>query len=76
MNDYTGSDSIRLTARGLRLAMVQNLYDGGHLTEEESKEILSGRLDPDNPDSIVNDSDQLKLTHSPTAPKPPFLGGR
>lgn len=55
------SESIILIARALRVATVQNFYNAGELTEEEAREILSGRLCPDDPDSVVDDSDQLKI---------------
>lgn len=54
------NESIISIARALRLATVQNFYNAGELTEDEAREILSGRLCPDDPDSVVDDSDQLK----------------
>lgn len=51
--------SMTLMARGLRLSIVQQLYDCHELTLEEAREILSGPLDPDDPNTVVDDSDQI-----------------
>ena len=46
-------------ARSVRLAVIQNQYAQGNLTETEAREILSGPLDPDDPTTIYDDSDCL-----------------
>jgi len=49
---------IRELARQLRLAVVQQQYDVGNLTEEEARGILAGPLSPGDDTSIVDDSGQ------------------
>jgi len=49
-------------ARSVRYIAVRGYLNNGDLTEEEAKEVLSGRLDPNDPDTVVDDSDLLGLT--------------
>ena len=51
----------RDVARRLRIAVVQQQYDHGNLTEQEAKEVLSGPLTPGDDTTIVDDSDQLVI---------------
>lgn len=48
-----------LLARSMRLAVVQNQFDQGNLTEAEARELLSGPLIPGDETTIFNDADQL-----------------
>ena len=48
-----------LIARGMRLAVIQQQYDVGNLTEAEARVLLSGPLNPDDETTRVDDSDQL-----------------
>ena len=49
-------------ARSVRYIAVRGYLNNGDLTKEEAKEVLSGRLDPNDPDTVVDDSDLLGLT--------------
>jgi len=53
-------------ARSLRLAVVQQQYNLGNLTEEEAREILSSPLTPGDDATIVDDSDQLLVQKKST----------
>jgi hypothetical protein len=53
--------AFRDIARLLRLAVVQQQYNLGNLTEEEARELLSGPLTPGDDTTIVDDSDQLVI---------------
>lgn len=46
------SNSEILMARSLRLAVIQNQYDQGNLTEDDAKELLSGPLTPGDDNSV------------------------
>ena len=46
-------------ARSLRLSVIQNLFDGGHLSEDEARDLLVGPLDPDNDTHYYDDSKWL-----------------
>ena len=48
-------------ARSLRLAVIQNQYDCGHLTEEQALDLLNGYLSPDKQEHWYNDSDCLEV---------------
>ena len=50
-----------LVARGLRLSVIQQQYDDGHLTAEEARELLSGLLTPGDETTRWDDSSQLVL---------------
>jgi len=43
-------------ARSLRLSVIQNLFNGGHLTEDEAREILTGPLVPGDASTVYDDS--------------------
>lgn len=47
-------------ARALRLAVIQNQFDQGNITEDEAKELLCGPLSPGKLETIYDDSDQLR----------------
>ena len=51
-------------ARALRLAVTRNVWMQGILTDEQAKDILRGRLSPDDPSSECDDSDLLDLPAS------------
>ena len=59
--DFFGKKDDVSLARSLRLAVVQDLYAQGRLTESDSKEILSGPLDPDDQTTFYDDSDCLVI---------------
>jgi hypothetical protein len=48
-------------ARALRIAVIQQQYDIGNITEEQARELLSGPLSPGDESTIVDDSDQLRI---------------
>jgi len=48
-------------ARALRLAVTRNVWMQGILTDEQAKDVLRGRLSPDDPSSEYDDSDLLDL---------------
>lgn len=50
-----------LMARGLRIAVIQQEYNKGNLTEEEARELLDAPLTPGDNSTYYNDSDQLKV---------------
>ena len=56
----------RLTARGIRLTVVQSLFDSGELTEAEARELLAGPLVPGDDSTTVDDSDLLEVAHERT----------
>lgn len=56
------TNGITLTARGLRLAVIQDQYNQGNLTEAEAKELLAGPLTPGDESTIIDDSDQLQVS--------------
>lgn len=47
--------------RALRLAVVQNVYNQGALSEDEAREILRGCLTPGNEATRVDDGDLLEV---------------
>ena len=47
-------------ARDLRLAVTQNVFDQGLITEDEAREILSGPLTPGDDTTIYDDSTLLR----------------
>ena len=49
----------RRVARLIRLLTVRGFYSTGHLTLEQAQDVLSGRLSPDDPGSVVDDSGLL-----------------
>lgn len=49
------TDGVSL-ARSTRLAVIQNQYSQGNLTEAEAREILCGPLDPNDKSTVYNDS--------------------
>ena len=51
----------RIVARQLRLAVIQNIYNQGLITEKDAKELLSGELSPGNDATIVDDSNLLDM---------------
>lgn len=53
-----------IIARRARLAMIQLLYDRGHLEKREAWYQLSIRLTPNDPDTLFDDSDLLQLKES------------
>lgn len=48
-------------ARKLRLAVIQNVYRQGFLSEEHAKELLSGPLMPGDDATVYDDSGWLQL---------------
>jgi len=52
-------DMVQL-ARDLRLAVTNNLFEQGLLTEEDAREILSGPLEPGDETTIFDDSALLR----------------
>ena len=50
---------VRNKARALRYSVVRQQYRLGNLTKDEAIELLRGRLSPDDPDSVCDDSDAL-----------------
>jgi hypothetical protein len=46
-------------ARQLRLACVTNVYKQGLISEVDAKEILAGRLSPENENTVIDDSTLL-----------------
>lgn len=52
-------DSTAITARLLRLRTIKGLKDGGHIDEATAKEILKGKLSPDDDSTFVDDSELL-----------------
>ena len=59
--DFWGKKDETSMARSLRLAVIQNLFDQGRLTEADARELLSGPLDPDDPLTVYDDSDCLEI---------------
>jgi len=53
-------------ARSLRLAVIQNQFIAGNLTEQQARELLRGPLVPDNPLTVYDDSNCLQLDGLPT----------
>lgn len=49
-------------ARSLRVAVVQQQYGLGNLTEEQARVVLSGPLVPEDDTTIVDDSDELVVS--------------
>ncbi len=58
--DFYGVKEQKAMARFLRLAVVQQQYKAGNLTEQEAKDLLKGRLNPDVEESAVDDSRWLE----------------
>ena len=54
-------------ARDLRLAVTQNVFDQGFITEDEAREILSGPLTPGDETTVYDDSALLRLGLTPVA---------
>jgi len=50
-----------MTARSIRLAVIQQQYAVGNLTEAESKYLLSGCLTPNDESTRCDDSGELKV---------------
>ena len=59
-SDFWGKKDNRSMGRSLRFATVQNVYDGGHITEAQAREILSGPLKPGDDLTVVDDSEWLQ----------------
>jgi len=51
----------RDNARYLRIAVVRNVLEQGGITRDEALELLKGRLSPDDPDSVVDDTNLIDL---------------
>jgi membrane peptidoglycan carboxypeptidase len=49
-------DNGTINARMLRLSVVKNVYKGGYITESEAKELLTLPLNPEKPETAVDDS--------------------
>lgn len=43
-------------ARALRLGVTHTLWCQGALSEEDAREVLAGRLSPEDPNSVYDDS--------------------
>jgi len=54
------TDEVSL-ARGLRLATIQSLFDGDHLSEDEAREVLAGPLSPGDESTVYDDSACLEI---------------
>lgn len=55
------SNSETLIARSIRLAVIQDQYEHGNITEAEAKELLTLPLTPGDNSTIFDDSDQLMI---------------
>lgn len=53
-------DNVSL-ARSLRLAVIQNVFGQGLLTEADARDLLKGPLEPNNPLTFYDDSDCLEI---------------
>ena len=54
------SSAETLMGRALRLGVIQNLYDNNRLDLDDALELLRGELQPGDPSTICDDSDQLQ----------------
>jgi hypothetical protein len=60
-SDFWGKKDDISMARSLRLAVIQNLYDGGRLDEASARDCLNGYLSPDDQSHYYDDSDCLEI---------------
>lgn len=60
MSDFWGKKDDILLARALRLAIIQNVFDQGLITEEQARELLSRPLSPTG-GAVYDDSDCLEI---------------
>ncbi len=59
--DFWGKKDDVSMARSMRLAVIQNQYAIGNLTEQEARGLLAGPLDPDDPTTVYDDSQCLTV---------------
>lgn len=59
--DFWLKDDLTSIARSLRLAVIQNQYRAGNISEVQARKLLSGPLTPGDNTTVFDDSDWLDV---------------
>lgn len=61
MSDFWGKKDYISMARSVRLAVIQNVFSQGQITEEQARELLTGPLTHGDETTAFDDSDCLRV---------------